>query len=304
MSASSVNGTEEKRGRKSTPPKSRPRGAKGRAKLTEGEIQRRLAAIEPTWAGQQPGRFAAEIAKGHASWKKLLAALGDADPQVRADAAWALGEIGAQEAVDALKQRLDDPSTTVCSNAALALIRLGDRPLIQEMVRTLRDPSPSVAAGAASALGMSRNRELVPYLLAAFGTRDERLGAAIATALGQMEDQRALEALFASLRANFVPVQVCEALGRIGDPSARPLLLKTLGHASPDVRAAAARALSLLEQKSASADVSFLEGKLLPALRRLLEDPTPRVRLAAALSLHELGDPEAAPVLYELLGGA
>ena len=153
---------------------------------------------------------------------------------------------------------------------------------IEEMVRTLRDPDPSVAAGAATALGMSRNRDLVPHLLAAFGTRDEELGAAIASALGQMEDPRALEALFASLRAGFVPVEVCEALGRIGDPSARPLLLKTLKHPLADVRASAARALSLLERKARKVDAAYREEKLVPALWKLLDDQKPRVRLSAA----------------------
>ncbi len=304
MAATPENDTRDKADRKSLPPKSRtsaPRAPKSKAKLTEGEIQRRLAAIEPSWAGKPPGRFANEIAKGHASWKKLQQALGDSDPLVRADAAWALAEVGAWEAVEALKKLLDDPSTTVCSNAALALIKLGDKPLIQEMVRTLREPDPSTAAGAATALGMARNRELVPHLLAAFGTKNEELGAAIAIALGQMEDPRALEALFASLRAGFVPVEVCEALGRIADPSARPLLLKTLKHPSPDVRASAARALSLIERKARKVDASFREGKLIPALRALLDDAKPRVRLSAALALHELGDRDAAPILYELL---
>jgi hypothetical protein len=57
----------------------------------------------------------------------LIAALERGRPQTRATAAWALGELKAETARDALIRALDDPLGMVKQNAAAALTRLDQK---------------------------------------------------------------------------------------------------------------------------------------------------------------------------------
>jgi HEAT repeat protein len=53
--------------------------------------------------------------------------LGDPDPRVRAQAAWALGELGDAGASSALEKHLGDPDPAVVANGAIAVARLAGR---------------------------------------------------------------------------------------------------------------------------------------------------------------------------------
>lgn len=85
---------------------------------------------------------------------KLVKKLQDRDVEVRADAAWQLGQIGATEAVDALASALADDSSSVRANAAASLWKLGDasRPALEALRAVLDDASPFVVGNAAGAL--------------------------------------------------------------------------------------------------------------------------------------------------------
>jgi hypothetical protein len=84
-------------------------------------------------------------------------ALEDADPEVRAAAAWALSQMGqtAVPAVEGLQRTLEDPSPHVRSLAAIALRAMGPAaaPAISALVKALNDSSWYVRALAADALG-------------------------------------------------------------------------------------------------------------------------------------------------------
>ncbi|MFO0844963.1 MAG: HEAT repeat domain-containing protein [Gemmataceae bacterium] len=83
------------------------------------------------------------------------------------------------------------------------------------------------------------------------------------------------------------------ALGRLPDDAAFDRLHELLKDASPAVRAAATRAMSL-----------HARGRMkqaLPLLRKALEDDAPQVVVEAAEALGMLGAPEAGPVLIGLL---
>lgn len=280
----------------------KPQPPKATKALSAKDIERKLAAIEPGWAPAAKNRFDAEIQKGASSVKKLLAALGDTDPQVRADAVNALADLGAKEAAAALKGLLSDVSTAVRGAAALALIRLGDEGLCNEMIKGLRDASPKVVVGAATALGLAQHRPAVPYLLHAFKTTNPGIGGAVASALGLIGDPQAVEFLLTALKSGFVPEKACEALGRIGDPSAGPVLVKALGAKDEGIRASAARALGMLKDTGPrKLNIRLREQKTLPALRKRLDDSSKKVRLCAALSLYEMGDKAAGAKLVQVL---
>ena len=83
------------------------------------------------------------------------------------------------------------------------------------------------------------------------------------------------------------------ALGLVPDNArALKVVLAALKDEKPDVRAAAAEALGELKAKSAASP-----------LKNALNDDDPHVVLAAAHSLHEMHDPEAYEVYYEILTG-
>lgn len=258
------------------------------------EVKGRLAAIDPAWSAPvAPPRTLPRDA--------LLSALRGRDPKEREEAARGLGEHGDDEALSALRETLSDPEKSVRSAAAVSLVRLGDRALLAAMMKGLSDPSPRHVAGAAVALGLSRRREAVEPLLTAFRTHNTAVGAAIAGALGMIGDAKAVGPLLEALKADFVPADACQALGRLADARVTLPLVKALKHRDPKVRAQAARALGALRAPLAAANAKEPREKAVAALRKVLGDPSRTLRLAAALSLHELGDREASAKVVAIL---
>jgi len=146
--------------------------------------------------------------------------LGDDDPKVRAQAAAALGDAGAQEAGEELAALLDD-TLAVRHEAALALARLGDA-------------------------------RAVPVLLAALGNRERALDAAEAlsrlNAAAQPEVKAALShELSRWLGDPLVKVRAAEALARAGDPRGRQHLKKAARARRQDVRGLAQSVMSELD---------------------------------------------------------
>jgi hypothetical protein len=106
-------------------------------------------------------------------------------------------------------------------------------------------------------------------------------------------------------------------LGRLGNPSAVPLLEKTLDDKDPETRLYALWALALIGNPSSAARVRPLlesedagirktaafavgrmeDGEAIPGLRKLLLDPVTDVRWNAALALATLDDPAGRDVL-------
>jgi hypothetical protein len=106
-------------------------------------------------------------------------------------------------------------------------------------------------------------------------------------------------------------------LGRLGDPSAVPLLEKTLDDKDPETRLYALWALALIGNPSSAARVRPLlesedagirktaafavgrmeDGEAIPSLKKLLLDPVTDVRWNAALALATLDDPAGRDVL-------
>jgi HEAT repeat protein len=259
-------------------------------------VGHRLAAIEPAWA-----RAATPLAnrKKEVSTERLLGILSSRDPVARVRAAQALGCLGAKEAVPRLRHCLQDDSKPVRSAAAIALVRMGDRAMLQGSICGLKDPSPKAVAGAALALGLSKSKDAVPHLLEAFHTHDPKVGGAVATALGMIGDSRAAAPLLAALKADFVPAEACKALGCLGDTTAAPAVIKALRHRDQKVRCLAARSLAAL--KTPLAGAPDLKAKALKGLQKLMEDPSKKVRLNAALALHALGGRGAPGELIGLL---
>lgn len=251
-----------------------------------GTTAERLHAADPAFQKPRSNRFVADDGGIAEPADALTAQLKDPDPDVRAEAAEALGLLGHGDAVSALRAQLKDADGEVRTSAAVALIRIGDEALFPEVVKALRHADRRVVIGAAVTLGRLADPRVVPNLVEAFKTQDREVGAAVAWALGQCRDRAALPWLLAALEQGFAAANVCEALGRIGDARARPALLGALRSEAADTRAYAARALSLLD----GPPVGQERARLVSALRRGLKDPSRKVRLCAAIALYELGE--------------
>ena len=115
----------------------------------------------------------------------LVATFADKDIYLRGVAAVALGRIG-QATVPALTQALADPNAEVRWSAAIAFGRLGHpgAAAVPELIKALSDPSENVRYGSVVALGGLRSaaRGAVPALTEVLHDRDEtvRRGATLA----------------------------------------------------------------------------------------------------------------------------
>lgn len=123
--------------------------------------------------------------------EEVLSRLDDPDPDVREEAARALGRIGSPEAFDALVVQLADTQSTVRSAAARALGHIGDRRAIPYLIQGLTDPSEDLRDACLFALGEVGGDNAAEELLSVFRKiESERLvatGAAAVSKLGILE---------------------------------------------------------------------------------------------------------------------
>ena len=164
----------------------------------------------------------------------------------RAAAAWALGEIGATEAVAELIDALRDPETWVRKNAALSLGKLEDTRTVGPLLVALSDPESSVRERSADSLGEIGSTQAVPALIEALNDSDGEVREATARALGRLGDSRAVPALIETLWDTDSQVREwsARALGWLNDEIATEPLRMALQDPDDQVREAAMRALA------------------------------------------------------------
>jgi HEAT repeat protein len=230
----------------------------------------------------------------------------DEAPIVRANAALALGHLGATDSqtLQALREALNEGSFLVRVGAVEALGHLGaaDPETLQALREALNDEQPQVRAGAAEALG--RLGAADPQTLQALreALRDEnlivRVGAPLALRHLGATDPETLQALREALRDEdpIVRAGAAEALGDLGAADLQTLqaLREALRDEDPEVRADAAEALGRL---------GVADPQTLQTLREALRDEDPIVRARAAEGLGDLGaaDPQTLQALREAL---
>ena len=85
--------------------------------------------------------------------ERLIKELQDEDSGVRVNAAWALGEIGAVDAVPALIPLLQDKVAHVRVSAAMALGQIGSEDAVPALIQALKDRDDYVSDSETGALG-------------------------------------------------------------------------------------------------------------------------------------------------------
>ena len=187
----------------------------------------------------------------------LITALGDADSDVKRDAASALGKIGNDKAVSALITALGDADSDVKRDAASALGKIGNDKAVSALITALGDADSDVKRDAASALGKIGNDKAVSALanigndkaveplIAALDRSDSGVRYYAASALRNIGNDKAVEPLITALDRSdsHVKCNAAYALGEIGNDKAVEPLITALGDADSHVKRNAALAL-------------------------------------------------------------
>ena len=179
--------------------------------------------VERLRSDPEPGvREAATWALAHVLGKlrtiealpQLSLLLTDDVPEVAAKAAFSLGQVGGDEAVQLLIGALEDDRVAVRDEATSALGRLPES--LASLTAAASHPLPQVRAQVTEALGFLAHPEAVPVLIAALEDDDADVRFSALLALGSAEGpeaRRALEALTAApdRRTSLVAARLLEA---------------------------------------------------------------------------------------------
>ena len=239
---------------------------------------------------------------------------------VRANAAYALGEIGSRRAIDALLGCLACDDDMVKSRAIVALGQIGDARAIDPLIAVLRAGNAPLYSDAAKALGRIGGPAVEP-LLAVLQDDSPQIRWRIAEALGWTHDGRAVGPILAMLRSNkrsftdtesvrvlgtkentwvlkplkddllrggFGAGTAARILGLVGDPEAIQYLAGVCIRGPYLVRAYSAEALG-----------NFGYPQAVNVLISALSDDCPVVRGMAAEALGKIGKMETCSALRE-----
>ena len=109
---------------------------------------------------------------GKSAVEPLIVALRDKKSDIRAKAAWALGEIKDSRAVEPLIVTLKDKKSDVRAKAAWALGEIKDSRAVEPLIVTLKDKKSDVRRKAAEILVEMKDPRAAEPLLAAFSRKD------------------------------------------------------------------------------------------------------------------------------------
>ena len=225
----------------------------------------------------------------------LIAALRDPDPYVRQASAWSLGLLGDSRAVQPLIDVLAHDADNAVRQFAMTALQAFGAAAVEQLLVALRAEDPLVRRASAEALGRFGDGQAVEPLIAAlrsgsnYASRD--LGCAAAGALGRLGDARAIAALIGVLTAgddHEVRDACKEALCRIGAPAVDPLIEAVRGGQG-------LAPYTATETLGRIGDVRGVE----PLLQLLHAEPGYLEPVAAALG--RIGDPRAVGPLVDAL---
>ncbi len=233
----------------------------------------------------------------------LLMVLKGKEARARAQAAQALGELGARSTIPAIVELLQSPRTALMEKitAAEALGWIKDETAIDALVDAMAQSRERERASIDAATSAPNRRYRDNFYVNRIAANEYTLRSAIAIALGNIGGERAVRVLFDMLATetgrmeSSVKSDVKTAISRVLEEDGQrfaPLLCEELKRASVDVRQWAAHCLGDLGGEQA-----------MHALIAAAYDEQENfdVREAALLSLAATGDRRAIPYLEDLL---
>ncbi len=240
----------------------------------------------------------------------------DKDPRVRAAAVAMLAKIKSDKTVPLLKRALADPSDIVRVQAARGLGKVGGTAVKEDLQKNLRDESPIVTAEIAGALLAMGDTSLVKDLKGAARSKDPLLRQAAVRALAKWKNPAADKLLVKALKDKTAKVRLsaayqlarrrnkagAEELGKVaeaGGPSAGLAIegLVALGLKPTKEVQTLARSKRGVDRRQAARSAHLIApAAAVKVLKRSVQDPNAKVRLAAALSLTRLASKQRATV--------
>jgi len=282
------------------------------AKLRSGVESERLEALEQALEYPQP-EFAGILAE----------LLEDPQPLIREAAADALAAIGDEAAARAAIKVLSSDRAAARNAAVRVLVRLGHKAIgsllaaarsddkdlrkfavdclsqiggdeaVETLTRMLRDPCVNVAAAAAEGLGILGDERAVDALVASLNG-DPYMRCTIAKSLGRIGGPKAVEVLskLATEGDEMVAYAAISALADAADPRALPTLVECLARSNLLLVAEALKAaVTVLEQMEEDA-VGDWPQKIAEALNRAVGSTVEAEALSVAVGiLRQLGGP-------------
>ena len=218
-----------------------------------------------------------------------IKALDDENPEVRAIAAEALGQMKDPRAVDALLGLLEDNNSGVRTTTVRTLGKIGTENTVKPLIKQLAaDKNPDFRICAIEALGNLNDKLAIEPLIKSLEDKVPEVRIAAARSLGSLGDERAEEALIVKLDKSTQELQkqMILALGKIGGKKTVEALIRKLEDKDPEIRKCAAESLGKL------GDLRSVD-----PLLRCLEDKISEVRNAAAYSLGILRTDKAVDAL-------
>jgi HEAT repeat protein len=184
----------------------------------------------------------------------LIPRLTDRDARVRQYTAWALGNMGEPVAGQAglpLAKLLYDPDPEARAGAARALGQLGaSAHIVKEIIEVVRRGPVHARLAAIHALAWLEAPAAYPALVKALDDSDAQVRQAAVAALGELADRRAVSHLFKRLAKDPAPGVRAEAayrLGQLDGPVVLPALRAASTDADPGVRRWAAAAIRTIQ---------------------------------------------------------
>ena len=214
---------------------------------------------------------------GPASFGPLMQAFKSCRPSLPYDIPGMMADKWGAAAVPHFMELLDDPDAMLRNFAVDELVRLKDKRSAGVLLRHLRDKDKSVRELAVDALGAIGD---VPSLLAAM--KDNRIEAdrrfEAAGHLARMGNEEGLQFLLSQLESSNPWTRTLAVDNLAATPKTIGRMLPLLGDSDETVRV---RTIVAVRKSH--------DPRVIPTVRKLMNDPDPDVRQAATDALHDLG---------------
>ncbi len=221
----------------------------------------------------------------------LVRMLHDDMNMIRAEAAIALGRVGASEAVGDLAEALEDESSEVQEAAVAALSNLSPKVVFTKLLPYIKSGSDSGYVGpAAETLGRVGAEEAIGPLATLLDDPRDAIREVAVKAIGRIGGENAVPYLFVALRDNSLKVaqQAVISMGKVRDPHVLQRLIKFVR--DKDERFCFYAIGALKEQGDPIAIFSLME---------VLNDSPRELTVAALEALGALGRKEACQAVLE-----
>lgn len=244
------------------------------------------ALVDKNWIVRFAGAMCAGDLKLKSAYRAILAVAYDSDPNVRVATRYALHQMGDKSLSKDLEALSIHDNSAVRGNVAIVLGQMNEPTAVRLLEPMINDSVYEVKLQAAEAMWKLGREMGMKYLIAGTvsGYVDDQIFAI--QGLASTHDQRVKPYLMAKLANDhdgkqFVELQLAAArgLGMLGDDAGYGLAVRTCASSDPRQRALAALALGEIGRSDAQ-----------DALAKLLDDPTPEVRLSAATALRLIGN--------------